>query len=229
MKPLFLIPARGGSKGIPGKNIKLLNNKPLINYSIDIARAFTSDENICVSTDDDKIIETVENYGLKVPFVRPDYLASDHASTPDVCLHAINFYRNLGRNYDVLVLLQPTSPFRKISDVKRALDLYNEQLDMVVSVKETSANPYYVLFEENADGFLVKSKQGNFTTRQECPKVWEFNGAVYVINVKQLEKKLSFVSLSKIKKIEMDEYSSIDLDVPLDWMWAEFLIEKKLL
>ena len=92
MTPLIIIPARGGSKGIPHKNIKLLNGKPLICYSIDIARQYTTDENICVTTDDNEIISVVEQYGLKVPFVRPAELATDTASSNDVLVHALNFY-----------------------------------------------------------------------------------------------------------------------------------------
>ncbi len=89
MNPLVIIPARGGSKGIPHKNIKLLGSKPLICYAIDVARKFTSDENICVSTDDDEIIKVVEDYGLNVPFKRPDSLATDNVGTNGVLLHAL--------------------------------------------------------------------------------------------------------------------------------------------
>ena len=109
MNLLYLIPARGGSKGIPHKNIKLLCGKPLITYSIDVARQLTDDQNICVSTDDEKIIQTVTDYGLAVPFKRPVCLATDSASTYDVLLHAIKFYENLGKQYDGIVLLQPTT------------------------------------------------------------------------------------------------------------------------
>ena len=101
---LFVIPARGGSKGLPGKNIKDLCGKPLIVYSIDVARAFVDDEHICVSTDSNEIKEVVENYGLKVPFLRPDYLATDTATTNDVLVHAVNFFKNQNRNYKKLVL-----------------------------------------------------------------------------------------------------------------------------
>ena len=114
MNILVVIPARGGSKGIPHKNIKKLNGKELITYSIDVARQLTSDDNICVSADDDNIIATVENYGLKVAFKRPIELATDSAGTNGVLLHALDFYENQGRTYDVIVLLQPTSPFRSI-------------------------------------------------------------------------------------------------------------------
>ncbi|HEY9262200.1 acylneuraminate cytidylyltransferase family protein [Chitinophaga sp.] len=228
MKPLFIIPARGGSKGIPGKNIKLLNKKPLIYYSIDIARMLTHDDNICVSTDDQEIINKVKDYGLKVPFKRPAELATDTIGTYDVCLHALDFYEKKGQYHDIIVVLQPTSPFRKVSDVRKALDLYNAELEMIVSVKETTANPYYLLFEENENGFLVKSKPGDFVRRQDCPKVWEYNGAVYVINVEAIKSK-SISQFERIKKMEMDEYASVDLDVPLDWLWAEFLIEQGLI
>jgi len=118
MNILYLIPARGGSKGIPHKNIKSLAGKPLIYYSIDVARELTTDDNICVSTDDNEIIKVVENYGLKVPFKRPDELATDNATTNDVILHAINFYESIGKQYDIIVLLQPTSPLRKSQHVK---------------------------------------------------------------------------------------------------------------
>jgi len=225
MKALYLIPARGGSKGIPGKNIKLLNQKPLINYSIDVARALTSDENICVSTDDAEIIKVVSDHGLKVPFVRPPELATDNAGSYEVCLHALDFYAAAGIEYDVLVLLQPTSPFRTPQQVNEAMSLYHRDLQMVVGVKETASNPYYVLFEENAEGYLVKSKTGNFIGRQNCPKVWEYNGAIYIINVKEL-RKYSLSDFRKVKKYVMDEFTSVDIDTPLDWDWAEFLLER---
>lgn len=228
MKYLFLIPARGGSKGIPRKNIKLLGNKPLIYYAIDIARNFVSDNNICVSSDDEEIINLVEQYGLKVPFKRPYELATDTASGNDVINHAISYYNREGVNFDVVVELQPTSPFRKTSDVKNALDLFDNTLDMVVSVKETASNPYYVLFEENSKGFLEKSKKGNFTRRQDCPKVYELNGAVYVMNVKSLEK-MEIKDFTKIVKSVMDEENSIDLDSPSDWEYAEYLFSKSML
>src|SRR5690554_892422 len=126
MKILYVIPARGGSKGIPHKNIKPLNGKPLIYYTIDVARQLTTDENICVTTDDDKFIKVVEDYGLKVPFKRPEQLATDTATTNDVLLHALSFYENRGECYDIIILLQPTSPLRKSYQVKEALNLYND-------------------------------------------------------------------------------------------------------
>lgn len=226
MKILFLIPARGGSKGVPGKNIKSLGGKPLINYALDAVKPLTTIENICVSTDAEDIKAVVEANGVSVPFIRPAYLAEDNSGTYEVCLHAIEFYEKQGRFFDVLVILQPTSPFRTTDNIREALQIFTEELDMVVSVKETKANPYTVLFEEDNDGYLAKSKQGNFTRRQDCPRVWEYNGAIYVINIASL-KRSPLNQFRKIRKYVMEEAESVDIDTPLDWEFSEFLINKK--
>lgn len=222
-KILYVIPARGGSKGVPGKNIKLLGGKPLIYYSIEVARALANDEDICVSTDDVEIKEMVEQVGLHIPFLRPPELALDNSGTYEVLLHVVNYYVDKGKRYDLLVLLQPTSPFREASQVKAAIDSWEEDIDMVVSVKETKANPYYLLFEENESGFLITSKEGNFSNRQECPLVYEYNGAIYVINIDTLLRKPLNAFLKK-KKFVMDEESSLDVDTHFDWKFAEFIM-----
>lgn len=224
MKTLVIIPARGGSKGIPHKNIKPLGGKPLICRAIDNARAVADDTDICVSTDDAEIIRTVEDYGLKVPFVRPDYLASDTAGTYEVLLHALDFYEKLGRHYDIVLLLQPTSPFRRDEDIRSALNLYSPDIDMVVSVKPAAANPYYNCFEEDADGFLCHSKgDGKYVRRQDAPAAWEYNGAIYVINPDSL-KRSPLSRFRHVRKVIMDDLHSLDLDTPLDWKIAELLL-----
>lgn len=224
MKPLVIIPARGGSKGIPHKNIKLLGGKPLICRAIDNARSVVPDSDICVSTDDPEIIQVVENYGLKTPFTRPAELATDNSGTYEVLLHALSFYERQGRTYDTIILLQPTSPFRRDEDVSEALKLYSPDIDMVVSVTEARANPYYNCFETDSDGFLHVSKgDGKYIRRQDAPKAWEYNGAIYIINAQSLKRE----SLGKFKRrrmYEMDELHSLDLDTPLDWRIAELLI-----
>jgi len=225
MNVLYLITARGGSKGIPGKNIKLLAGKPLIYYSIDNARHFTSDVNICVSTDDLSIINTVESYGLRVPFVRPEALATDQAGSYEVILHALEYYEGIDMNFDTVVLLQPTSPFRRAENIKDALDAYDNEADMVTSVCKSKSNPYYNLYEEDENGLLMKCKYGNFTRRQDCPVIWQVNGAVYVISVNSLKKYSSFNEFKKIRKCVMEEINSIDLDTLLDWEIAEMLIK----
>jgi N-acylneuraminate cytidylyltransferase len=221
MKILVIIPARGGSKGIPHKNIKPLNGKPLIHYTIDEAREIVSDEDICVSTDDPEIIKCVEGYGLKVPFVRPEELATDTAGTYEVLLHALNFYEKEGRHYDAVLLLQNTSPFRKGEQIKEALKLYTSDVDMVVSVKECAANPYYCVFEENSEGYLHVCKgDGNIFRRQDAPKVYEYNGAIYIMNAEKL-KTTHMHKMQKRIKYVMDDLSSFDLDTMWDWEMAE--------
>ena len=228
MNTLVIIPARGGSKGIPHKNIKPLNGKPLIYYTIDVARAIVPDDNICVSTDDNEIIQCVEKHNLKVPFVRPAELATDTAGTYEVLLHALNFYEKQGKQFDNIILLQNTSPFRTAEDVKKSLALYSDDIDMVVSVKETSSNPYYNCFEEDNKGFLKISKgDGLFTRRQDVPKAYEYNGAIYVINPDSL-KKMPLGKFTRRKKYVMDDIHSVDLDNMIDWKFAEFLLNEKL-
>lgn len=171
MKTLVIIPARGGSKGIPHKNIKALGGKPLICRAIDNARAVADDADICVSTDAPEIIRVVEDYGLKVPFVRPAELAADNSGTYEVLLHALDFYEKQGRSYDAVLLLQPTSPFRRDEDVRGAMALYTPDIDMVVSVTEAKANPYYNSFEADNEGLLHISKgDGSYVRRQDARK-----------------------------------------------------------
>lgn len=221
MKILTIIPARGGSKGIPRKNIKPFAGKPLIYYTIDCARAICADEDICVSTDDDEIIQVVEDYGLEVPFKRPDELATDNAGTYEVLLHALDFYEKQGKHYDVVMLLQNTSPFRTPEHVEEALKLYTPDVDMVVSVKECPANPYYCVFEENEEGYLHVCKgDGTIFRRQDAPKVWEYNGAIYIINPESLKKQHMHQFGKRIKYV-MDAQSSFDLDTMNDWIIAE--------
>lgn len=225
MKPLVVIPARGGSKEVPKKNIKLLNGKPLINYTIEAARDIFDDTVICITTDCQEIKDVVENTtGLKVPFLRPDELATDSAGTYEVLLHALDFYKKNGYEADTLILLQPTSPFRNSQHIKEAINLYSDDIDMVVSVKETKSNPYYVLFEDNKDGYLSKSKEASFTRRQDCPKVWELNGAIYIINIKSLLKE-PMASFKNSVKYIMDESDSVDIDTMFDWQLCEIMMK----
>lgn len=229
MNCLVVIPARGGSKGIPHKNIKLLNGKPLICYSIDVARQFTTDDNICVTTDDDEIIQVVEDYGLKVPFKRPDYLATDHCGSNEVIQHAYQHYVQQGKVYDTILLLQPTSPFRKVEFLREAVSLYDTSIDMVTSVKLSSCNPYYDGFEEDAEGILKISKgDGTIERRQDAPSVWQQNGSIYVINPHSLIEK-GMAHFTRIRKYVMSEIYSVDIDNTFDWKIAELIINENML
>ena len=230
MKPnlnnvLVVIPARAGSKGIQRKNSKLLDGLPLVSYTINSALKFFPGENICLSTDDIEIIKIGESAGLEVPFLRPKCLASDRASTQSVLLHALEaFEKKRSSEYEMIVLLQPTSPFRKKEFFDIALSLYTDECDMVASVHLTKANPYYVLFTEE-NGFLNKVNEGSFTRRQDCPKVYELNGNIYVINPASLRSK-RMSEFNKIRKMEIPELYSIDIDNELDWIIATSLLEK---
>ena len=227
---IFVIPARGGSKGIPGKNKKLLNGKPLIQYSIDYARNFVSDNQICLSSDSQEIIDIANQLGLKVSFLRPKYLAGDQSSTFDVLKHAIEFFQNNNKNYKNLVLLQPTSPFRAKKHFEEAYKEVSEKTDVVVSVTEESQNPYYNVYEEDETGGLKISKgSGNYTRRQDCPPVYSINGSIYVFKIEALKKAASFRDFKIIKKYVMEDIYKVDLDTPAQWQYYEYLIANNIL
>jgi len=225
---MIVIPARGGSKGIKNKNIKKLVGKPLIHYSIEVAQEIVPNEQILVSTDSAEIANCAAEKGIKINKLRPKSLATDTASTYDVLLHEVNKVEKSGWYPKTLVLLQPTSPLRKKEDVVQGIIQFTKTkgIEILVGVKKTAANPYYVLYEENEFGFLERSKKSNFTRRQDCPDVWETNGALYVIKIESL-KKYSLANMKKRKGFEMDDISSLDIDTPLDWIIAETIIKQK--
>ncbi len=230
MTPLYIIPARGGSKGIPHKNIKPLGGRPLIAYTIDAARAAGApDSHILLSTDDPAIADTARALGLEVPYMRPAALATDTAGSREVILHAMDYADRAGIEYDCVVLLQPTSPFRAPDDILGALAMYSPDVDMVVSVKEASANPYYNCFEADpATGYLHVSKgDGLITRRQDAPRAMEYNGAVYVINPASL-RAMPMGAFPRRVPFEMPPRRSIDLDTPLDWAVAEAILTSDL-
>ena len=148
MKYLAVITARGGSKGIPGKNTKPLNGKPLILYTVEAARKVFQDQQICVSTDSQAIKEVVESSGLEVPFLRPAELAMDTSSSEDVLKHAITEAIQRGLEFDAVLLLQPTSPFRNEEHIQAAIKQFEKHPDsLFLSVTEAKDNPYYTLME----------------------------------------------------------------------------------
>ena len=224
MRTLFLIPARAGSKGLPGKNTKLLGEKTLIEYSIDFAlNNLGKLDRLCVSTNDEQIVEILRNRRIEIPFIRPIELSTDTSSTYDVIIHALSFYETKGCHFDTVLLLQPTSPFRISEDLIKIFSLYDDSLDMVVSVKKSKENPYFNLFEESASGYLYKSKSSNFITRQECPSVYAFNGSLYLINVKSLYLE-NINDFKKVIKMVMPDERSIDIDNIADWALAEYIL-----
>ena len=225
MKTLVVIPARSGSKGLPDKNIKLLNGKPLIHYSIEVAQKVFSNQDICVSTDSQKYISVAEMTGIKVPFLRPEELANDTATTQEVLLHCIKFYESRDIFYDYVLLLQPTSPFRNKIHIEEILKVEDNSFDMVVSVKKTKSNPFFNLFYENNEGYLQKINNFKSTRRQDCPSVYEYNGSMYLIKVSSLKNEL-ISSFFKIRKYVMPDKYSIDIDNNMDFEFAEYIIRK---
>lgn len=224
---LIVIPARGGSKGIPHKNIKMLGGRPLIAYTIDVARRLAPDSHIVLSTDDDDIASTARSCGLPVEYMRPASLGGDNVGSREVILHAMDWADSRGLEYDKVLLLQPTSPFRTEEDVERAMSLWSPACDMVVSVTEASSNPYYNCFEEDPDGFLQVSKgDGLFTRRQDAPPAWEYNGAVYVISPASI-RAMPLGAMPRRRPCIMPRERSLDLDTPLDWLVAEALMASK--
>ena len=228
MKALYLIPARGGSKGVPGKNIRLLGGKPLIAHTIQHALEVADAEDVVVSTDSEEIREVARRAGASVPFLRPAELATDTAGSREVMLHAVDFFGKEGKEYDTVVLLQPTSPLRNPEDIRKAVELYGESdVDMVVSVSEARTNPYYNAFETDGDGYLKISKgDGKLTRRQDAPEVWEFNGAIYVIKVSSLRKE-NISRFDRIKALPTSKETAIDIDEEIDFLICEEILKKR--
>lgn len=229
MKPfLCVIPARGGSKGIPDKNIKLLCGMPLIHYTIHAAREVFDDADIIVSTDSEDIKSVAESTGLYVPFLRPAELATDESGSHEVLIHCLQKVCDMNRAYKSVVLLQPTSPFRTANHIKQAMQLYDENDDnceMLVSVTKAKSNPFFNQYIEKDEGFLKPLMSNRSARRQDCPAVFSYNGAIYIIKAQSLiEKHLH--ALDFVRKYLMDDLSSLDIDTPFDWMVAESLVEK---
>lgn len=218
-KILALIPARGGSKGLLRKNIIEFSGRPLIYWTLDAARGVLDDECICVSSDDDEIIRKVVEYGISVPFKRPQYLATDTSSANDVIIHALTYYQDLGMNFDLVLLLQPTSPLRNSKHLLEALELYDNDVEMIVSVKESDSPA--TLAKENINGFLELYINNNGERRQELGRYYEYNGAIYLINVPALLKK-GLHQLTHVRKYVMSAIESVDIDDLDDLKLAEF-------
>lgn len=222
---LFLIPARGGSKGVPGKNLRPLGGVPLIAYTIRTALSVAPKScRVVVSTDSEEIAAIARKEGAEVPFIRPGILATDTASSRNVILHACDA---LGHNGPV-VLLQPTSPFRKQADIRKAISLFEkERPDMVVTVKPAATNPYYNAYETATDGTLKISKgDGLLTRRQDAPPVWEIDGSVYVIDQQSLRQYPSLALMPRILPIENSVRYNIDIDTMLDLGLAELILRE---
>lgn len=222
-KILALIPARGGSKQIINKNIKLLCGKPLISYTIEAA--ITSDyiDDVVISTDSDLIAEISLKYGGQVPFIRPKELAEDESKTIDVAIHAINALIKMGKKYDYLILLQPTSPLRTKDDIDSAIKIIIDgDISSLVSVREVKENPVLMRTIENNKLKNIMDFNGSLR-RQDLPKYYIFNGAIYINNIDMILKQKKFVD-EKTYPYVMDYERSIDIDEILDFKIVELIM-----
>lgn len=225
---LALIPARSGSKGLPGKNIKMLLGKPLLVYAIEAAQQAKSIDRIVVSTDDEQIAEVARQYDAEVPFLRPAELATDNASAIDVYLYTIDQLSKLERrSIEEFVVLQPTSPLRQAADIDRAIEIfYARQADMVVSFYQTSHPPVWAKRIENDKISDYFTFDPGISNRQKLPSAFMPNGAVYVINVTVLREKRTYYTDRTIPYV-MPEERSVDIDTEADFKYAEFLIRQR--
>lgn len=216
---LGLIPARGGSKGIPGKNTKYLAGKPLIAYTIEAAKECSCIDDVLVSTDSVDIAEVAREYGAWVPFLRPDELASDTAKTIDAVMYTVNRLTKEGREYDYVILLQPTSPLRKADDIEEAFLLARKTGEDVVSVSEVTDSPILIRTCER-DGRLNPLLSGSSTVRrQDMPKYYRVNGSIYVNHVSKLSSGTS-LNDNRIGYV-MPKERSVDIDEMVDFLVAE--------
>lgn len=226
MKVLATICARGDSKGIPGKNIRLLGGKPMIIYTIEVAQRCKLIDRVIVSTDDTEIAKIARASGAEVPFLRPKELATNSMSKLPVIKHAIGFLEaKLGYSPDIVVDLDPTSPLRTEKDIESCIRMVEEGADNVFSVIEARRNPYFNMVEI-IDGKvqLVKRPARVVSRRQDAPRVYEMNASIYVWKREALMNNDS-IFLEKTKVYIMPKWA-IDIDDETDFEFVEFILRK---
>lgn len=221
-----IIPARGGSKGIKGKNIIDLAGKPLISYTIDASIKSEYIDRTVISTDSEEIAGVSEKYGAEVPFMRPAELASDHARTVDAIIHAIGELKNAGDAPDVIVLLQPTEPLRTAEDIDGAIETFFEKgMRGLVSVSPVNDSPI-LMRTISEDGELSSLFGGNSTCRrQDMPDYYRVNGCIYINSADEITKDLSFND--NPVGFVMEQSHSVDIDEMKDLAVAEYYIENE--
>ncbi len=228
-KVVAIIPARGGSKGIPGKNILPIAGKPLIAWTIHAAQRAQSIDRIIVSTDDEEIANVAKAYGEDPPFQRPAHLATDCAAANDVILHAIEFLQKQGEHFDRVILLQPTSPLRTSKDIDDALSLMDvKHADSVIGVSLVSEPPQWMQrFNEDGiikDYFPELEKPLN---RQDLNVPYIVNGAIYITSMKQFQT-TKHISSGIIAGYIMSKDRAVDIDEEIDFKLAELLLKEKI-
>lgn len=229
MNILITICARGGSKGIPGKNIKPVGGRPLLAYTIDIAKKFSDkyDAKVILSTDSQEILNVGEDCGLKTDYVRPDYLANDTCGKPDAIKDALVWAENkYGTAFDFIVDLDVTSPIRTLKDVEDCVRTLQDDSNAltVFSVNPCTRNPYFNMVEENPDGYYNVVLGGKYTTRQSAPKVYDMNASIYVYRRDALMRDNPRAVTSRSLVYVMD-HICFDLDEPADYDYLAYLID----
>lgn len=221
---IAIIPARGGSKGLPGKNIKLLHGKPMIAYTIEAALSSQQFSRVMVSTDDQQIADVAIACGAEVPELRPDYLATDSSSTVEVVEYVINRYKNQGEQFDSLCILQPTSPLRTYNDIILAYETYKlKKAKSVVSVCECEHSPLWenTLPDNLSMANFLRPEVLN-VRRQDLPTYYRLNGAIYISDINHFLKTKSFYNQDTYAYL-MNKHSSVDVDDIHDFKFIEFL------
>lgn len=222
MRLLAIISARGGSKGVPRKNIRPLGGKPLIAWTIDAAKQASCIDRLIVSTEDEEIASLALDLGADVPFMRPSELAADDAPGVAPVLHAISELAG----YDWVLLLQPTSPLRSAGDIDGIWNFCQERsAASAVSVCEVGKHPYW-MYQFDAARRLKPFSEGSpyVLRRQDLPQAYALNGALYLAKADWLVKRGNFIGSETLGYV-MPPERSVDLDTPQDWRWVEFLIE----
>ncbi|RTE86064.1 MULTISPECIES: cytidylyltransferase domain-containing protein [Gammaproteobacteria] len=226
MKIIAIIPARAGSKRLPGKNTKVLAGKPLINWTIDAALESKCCESIIVSTDDEGIADIAKKAGASVPFLRPANLASDTATSVDVVLHAVKYYESINGTVDGVMLLQPTSPFRTPHSICAAVNLFakHKGKKSVISVSKAASNPSWCFYCEEDTMVPLMGWEHINKRSQDYNQAWELNGSIYILAPESLKRDRAFVTESSIPFFQLRSSEAIDIDTAEDWALAEYFI-----
>lgn len=232
MKVLFLIPARGGSKGLPGKNIRMLNEKPLIAWTIETALKAKSffDARVVVSTDSEEIANVAKKYGAEVPFMRPAQLAKDTSTSIDVVLHAIDFFEKQNIFFDIVCMLEATSPQRDEEDLKNAIELllFTQNAESIVGVCRSESGHPAFLAKMNNNKFIssMSGSEFKFLRRQDIDSVYFFEGSLYASKTESLKNRKSFYH-DKTLGYEMPKWKSFEVDDLVDFIIIESLMKAK--
>ncbi|MHA1797326.1 MAG: acylneuraminate cytidylyltransferase family protein [Candidatus Helarchaeota archaeon] len=230
LKIICVICARGGSKGLPRKNIKKLCGKPLIYYTLDVAKKCEYIDDIIVSTEDDEIAKIVEDFGIPVPYKRPKELALDTTEINPVIRHAVLWAKeNLKKNWDIIINLSVTCPLRNVEDLKKSIETFvDNDYENLFTVTESINNPYFNIVEWKKDGKirLVKELRKHIYRRQDAPRTYDQNGSIFLYKWDVLMNKDTEFN-EKTGIYVMPRERSIDIDDLFDFKLVEFIIKEK--